>query len=113
MNFAAPKILWLLLIVMPPLVAFYWWAWRKRQQLITQFTSERLLGHLKVGVSPSRQKVRMALIGASVVFLILAIARPQWGVTREEAHQRGLDIIVAIDTSNSMLAEDVTPNRLA
>src|SRR5580698_2762444 len=113
MNFAAPKILWLLLIVMPPLIIFYWWAWRKRQQLITQFTSERLLGHLKVGVSPSRQKVRMVLIGASVALLIVAIARPQWGVTREEARQRGLDIIVAIDTSNSMRAEDVTPNRLA
>ena len=55
----------------------------------------------------------MALIVAAVDLVILALARPQWGVTREEARQRGLDIIVAIDTSNSMLAEDVPPNRLA
>ena len=112
MTFAAPKVLWLLPIVLLPLIGFYWWSWRKRQQLIAQFTSERLLGHLKVGVSPSRQKARMAMITAAVLFLILAIARPQWGVTREEAHQRGLDILIAIDTSNSMLPEDVPPNRL-
>ena len=112
MTFAAPRILWLLLIVLPPLIAFYWWSWRKRQQLIAQFTSERLLGHLKIGVSPSRQKARMVMVAATVLFLILALAQPQWGVTREEAHQRGLDIIIAIDTSNSMLAEDTPPNRL-
>ena len=113
MNLAAPQMLWLLAILVPPLVFFFWWAWRKRQQLITQFISARLLGHLKVGVSPSRQKVRMALMVVAVVLLILTLARPQWGVTNSEARQRGLDIIVAIDTSNSMLAEDVSPSRLA
>lgn len=112
-NLAAPQMLWLLLLIVPPLVLFLWWAWRKRQELITQFISARLLGTLKVGVSPSRQKARMALLVVAVVFLILALARPQWGYTLEEAKQRGLDIIVAIDTSNSMLAEDVSPNRLA
>lgn len=110
--FAAPQMFWLLLIVAAPLVGFFWWAWRKRQQLITQFISSRLLDQLKVGVSPARQKARLVLFVAAVIFLIVALARPQWGVTREEARQRGLDIIVAIDTSNSMLAEDVTPNRL-
>jgi Ca-activated chloride channel homolog len=113
MTFAAKSMLWLLLVLLPPLIAFFWWAWRKRQQLMTQFTSARLLGHLKVGVSPSRQKFRMALVVLAVAFLILALARPQWGFTLEEARQRGLDIIVAIDTSNSMLAEDIQPNRLA
>jgi Ca-activated chloride channel family protein len=113
MRLATPQMLWLLVILVPPLIAFLWWAWRKRQQLVTQFISERLLGHLKVGFSPSRQKARMVLFVVAVVFVILALARPQWGVNREEARQRGLDIMVAIDTSNSMLAEDVPPNRLA
>jgi Ca-activated chloride channel family protein len=111
-NLAAPGMLWLLLLVVPPLVFFLWWAWRKRQELITQFISARLLGTLKVGVSTSRQKMRMALLVVAVVFLILALARPQWGYTMEEAKQRGLDIMVAVDTSNSMLAEDTPPNRL-
>lgn len=113
MTFAAPQMLWLLLILLPPLIGFLWWAWRRRQQLITQFISARLLGQLKVGVSPSRQKARLVMLVLAVMFLILALARPQWGVTREEARQRGLDVVVAIDTSNSMLAEDVSPNRLA
>ena len=49
----------------------------------------------------------------AVVCLILALARPQWGFDWEEIKQRGLDIVVAIDTSKSMLAEDIAPNRLA
>ena len=112
MRFASFQMFWLLLIIVPPLIVFYWWAWRKRQQLITQFISPRLLGHLKVGVSPSRQKARMAMIVLTVILAIFALARFQWGVTREEARLSGLDIIVAIDTSKSMLAEDVPPNRL-
>src|SRR5207244_2024936 len=100
--FAAPHMLWLLVILALPLIAFFWWAWRRRQQLITQFISARLLAQLKVGVSATRQKARMAMIVAAVVLLILALARPQWGFTQEEARQRGLDIIVAVDTSNSM-----------
>jgi Ca-activated chloride channel homolog len=112
-NLAAPKMLWLVLLVVPPLIFFLWWAWRKRQELITQFISARLLGALKVGVSPSRQKWRMVLLVAAVTCLTLSLARPQWGYSWEEAKQRGLDIIIAIDTSNSMLAEDVPPNRLA
>src|SRR5690242_19060402 len=109
MIFAAQKMFWLLLILVPPLILFFWWAWRKKQYLITQFTSAGLLGHLKVGVSPSRLKFRMALIVIATIFLILALARPQWGFVLEEAKQRGLDIMVAIDTSNSMLAEDIQP----
>ncbi len=113
MNLIVPQMLWLLVVLVPLLVLFFWWAWRRRQQLITQFISSRLLGHLKVGVSPSRQKARMALMVLAVIFLGLALARPQWGVTNQEFRQRGLDIMVAIDTSNSMLAEDVSPSRLA
>jgi Ca-activated chloride channel family protein len=105
--------LWMLVILVVPLILFLWWAWRKRQKLITQFISPRLLALLKVGVSPRRQKARLVMLVAAVTCLIIALARPQWGMSKEEARQRGLDIIVAIDTSNSMLAEDASPNRLA
>src|SRR5258706_10095305 len=60
-----------------------------------------------------RQKIRMALVVLAVICVIGALARPQWGFDGEEAKQRGLDIVVAIDTSKSMLAEDIAPNRLA
>jgi len=52
------------------------------------------------------------LLAAAVVLLVVAAARPQWGYDIEEVKQRGLDIVVAIDTSKSMLAEDIAPNRL-
>jgi Ca-activated chloride channel family protein len=54
----------------------------------------------------------MALQVAAVLFLMLALARPQWGFVWEEANQQGRDILVAVDTSRSMLAADMAPNRL-
>lgn len=113
MNFAHPHLLWLLLVFPPALIAFFWWSWRKRQELAKQFIQARLLPGLISGVSPTRQKVRLAGVVLAVVCVILALARPQWGFTWEEVKQRGLDIVVAIDTSKSMLAEDIVPNRLA
>ena len=112
MTFALPNTLWLLLLV-PALVAFLWWTWRTKERLIAQFVQSRLLAQLTVGVSKQRQKLRLGLLVASVALAILALARPQWGFSWEEAKQRGLDIVVAIDVSRSMLATDVTPNRLA
>ena len=112
MIFAYGYMLWMLLIILPALIAFFWWAWRERQRLMTQFIQARLLPGLISGVSPTRLKVRFALLIAAFVFLILALARPQWGFNWEESKQKGLDIVVAIDTSKSMLAEDIAPNRL-
>ncbi len=112
MNFAYGHILWLLLVIPPLLLVFFWWAGRERQRLMTQFIQARLLPGLISGVSPTRLKVRFALLIAAVTLVLIALARPQWGFTWEESKQRGLDIVVAIDTSKSMLAEDIAPNRL-
>ena len=112
MNFAYGHVLWSLLIILPALIVFFWWAWRERQRLMTQFIQARLLHGLISGVSPTRQKVRFVLITIAFTLLLVALARPQWGFTWEESKQKGLDIVVAIDTSKSMLAEDIAPNRL-
>src|SRR6266540_181004 len=112
MRFANPQMLWLLLAAVPLLAWFLWRAWRIKQTLITRFVQSRLLAQLTVGVSALRQKIRLVLLVTAVGFAILALARPQWGFKEEEAKQRGLDIVVAIDTSRSMLAEDVRPNRI-
>ncbi len=113
MTFAHPQILWLLLVFPPALIAFLWWSWRKRQSLMTQFIQSRLLPGLVSGLSVTREKIRAAALVLAVVCLILALARPQWGFAWEEVKRRGLDIVAAIDTSKSMLAEDIPPNRLA
>jgi Ca-activated chloride channel family protein len=112
MTFAAPQMFWLLLLL-PAMLAFFWWSWRVRQKLMTQFIQSRLLSGLISGVSVTRQKIRAALLIAAVAFIVFALARPQWGYFQEEIEMRGLDIVVAIDTSKSMLAADITPNRLA
>ena len=111
MKFALPNLLWLLLLV-PLLALFLLWAWRTKERLIAQFVQSRLLAQLTVGVSKTRQQVRLALLVAAVGCAVLALARPQWGFTWEEVSQKGLDIVVAIDTSRSMLATDIPPNRL-
>jgi len=113
MNFAHGSALWLLAIIPPLLIIFFWWALRERQRLMTQFIQARLLPGLISGVSPTRLKVRFALLTIAAALLIVALARPQWGFSWEESKQKGLDIVVAIDTSKSMLAEDIAPNRLA
>ncbi len=111
MKFALPQLLWLLLLV-PLLVVFLVWAWRKKERLISQFVQSRLLAQLTVGVSKTRQKVRLALLVTAVACTVIALARPQWGFSWEEVSQKGLDIVVAVDTSRSMLAADIPPNRL-
>ncbi len=113
MRFEHPQLLWLLLVIPPALAAFFWWSERVKQKLLTQFVEPRLLAQLTVGLSPTRRKWRYTLAILAVALLIVAIARPQRGFDLEEVQQNGLDIVVAVDTSKSMLATDIAPNRLA
>jgi len=112
MRFEHPNVLWLLLAVPPALALVFWWSEHVRRKLLTQFVEARLLATLTAGISPARRKFRFSLFIAAVALLIVAIARPQRGFDLEEVEQRGLDVVVAVDTSKSMLATDVLPNRL-
>jgi Ca-activated chloride channel family protein len=113
MRFENPNLLWLLLVLPPALVLFFWWASRQRQKLLEQFIQARLLSALTVGISPARKKIRFGCLVFAVALLVIALARPQHGFDLQEVEQRGLDIVVAVDTSKSMLATDIAPNRLA
>ncbi|MGZ8938199.1 MAG: vWA domain-containing protein [Limisphaerales bacterium] len=104
--------LWTAAAILPLLAIFLWATWRKRQALIRSFVQNKQLADLTLGTSTSFQKLRRALLFLAVAALLFAVARPQWGFAWEEATQRGRDITVAIDTSRSMLAEDLQPNRL-
>ena len=113
MRFEHPNILWLLLVLPPAVAAFFWWAMRSRQKLLVQFIEARLLSQLTVGISPTRQKIRFGCLVSAAALLIVTLAKPQHGFDLQEVEQRGLDIVVAVDTSKSMLAPDIAPNRLA
>ena len=112
MNFANKPMLTLMAVVLPLLGLFFWWSWRRRKKLMSEFVQSKLLSELTIGLSERRRLIRKVLLGLACALLLLALARPQFGYDWEEVRQRGRDIIVAIDTSRSMLAQDVAPNRL-
>ncbi|MGH8024576.1 MAG: vWA domain-containing protein [Limisphaerales bacterium] len=112
MHWEYPNLLWLLLVVPPALALFFWRRERSRRRVVAQFIEARLLSALTVGISPRRRKIRYTLLTLSAAFLIIALARPQYGFSLQEVEQSGLDIVVAVDTSKSMLARDIAPDRL-
>lgn len=112
MQFAQPIFLWLIPPIVAGLLLFFRWSTHKHHDLMSRFIQARLLPNLVINLSPPRRKVRAGLIIGAVVCSLLALARPQWGFVWEEARLKGLDIVVAIDTSKSMLAADIAPNRL-
>lgn len=112
MRFEYIQVLWLLPAIVGGLAAFLWWARREKRRVMDNFVSPRLRAQLMSGISPSFQRLHNYLLIAAATLLVLALARPQIGFDWQEVRQRGLDIIIAIDTSRSMLAEDVSPNRL-
>ncbi len=112
MSFEHVHLVWFALLAVPAFIAFFWRAGRVKRELMRRFIAARLIQSLTVGLSQRRQRLRLGLFIAAVALTILALARPQVGYSWEEARSRGLDIVVAIDTSRSMLATDVAPNRL-
>jgi Ca-activated chloride channel family protein len=85
---------------------------RRQHAALAQFVSPKLLSGLTAAVSPGRRKLKQALFTAGVGSLFIALARPQAGYRWEEVHRKGVELLVAVDTSKSMLTPDVKPNRL-
>ena len=111
MSFGAPQWLWALLAV-PVLALLFVRAERRSAALLREFVSPRLLPQLGATVNRFRRRLRFGLILLGVSLAIVSLAKPQWGYTYEEVKRKGLDLIFAVDTSRSMLANDVPPNRL-
>jgi Ca-activated chloride channel family protein len=111
-RFAQPHVLWLLWLL-PALAALYAVAARQREKALHRFADPALLARLVPPVSEGRSAVRGALVGLALTALILGAAGPQWGFQWEEVSRRGVDVVVALDLSRSMLAEDAKPTRLA
>ncbi len=84
--------------------------WKKKA--LQQFADLELLNKLTPKYSIFRVKIKQTLIILTFIFLIIGIANPQIGTKMEEVKREGVDLIIAIDLSNSMLAEDIKPNRL-
>lgn len=110
-RFANPYILYLLLII-PVAIALFIFAQMRRRRRLERFASSSLLAQLTPSASPARLRTKFVLYSLALVFLILAAARPQVGSKLREEHQKGIEMMLVVDVSNSMLAEDFEPNRL-
>jgi Ca-activated chloride channel family protein len=107
-NIVYLMILW----VVPALVLFYVYSFRKKNRLIELFAERQLFLQLTPGISHRRNVFKAILLVLAVIFAVLALIRPKWGYHWEEIKRKGVDIVICIDVSSSMLAEDIMPNRL-
>ncbi len=101
---------WLWLI--PALIVFNLFARRSRQRAMEKFASRGALEEISGAFNARRRKIKTAIITIALFLAVLALMRPQIGFKWQEVKKQGLDIMIALDTSKSMLAEDVLPGRL-
>jgi len=111
MRFGAPEFLKGLLILLP-LAALFIALHRQRAARLVRLIHAKIWPTVIPGHHPKRSRRQTVLRMLVFLCILLALARPQWGVYTEEVQQRGLDILVVLDTSKSMLATDIKPNRL-
>lgn len=110
-RFAQPEYLYLLLIV-PLLVMLFIWNTIRRKRKLQSFGDPELLAQYMPNVSMVRPQFKFYIQILALVLLIVALARPQFGVKEQTVKRQGMEVMVALDVSNSMLAQDVAPSRL-
>ncbi len=105
--------LWLAgLVIVPVLVVFVVRAFRAKDRLMARFAEPKLFRRLLPDVSRARQILKAVFLLVAVGLIVVALARPRFGYEWEDINRKGVDIVVVLDLSNSMLAEDVDPSRL-
>lgn len=109
-GFAYPWVLWLLLLI--PLLAFAYW--RRRNRMVTEVTFSSVLpfDHIPGSLREKLRDIPVALRLLALALFVVALARPQSVSSKENVSTEGIDIVLLIDISGSMLAEDFTPNRM-
>ena len=110
-RFANPDFLYLLLLL-PLIVAIYLYSNHRRRQNIRKYGDPTLLKELMPTISKYRPDVKFWLTFSALALIIIMLARPQFGSKMETVKRSGVETVIALDISNSMLAEDVTPSRL-
>ena len=112
MTFAYP-IIFIIAVVLIPLMLL--WAYRidrGKQRQLAKFLAPDLIKSLTSSVSPRKKQLKAVLLSMGIALVVAAVARPQYGYVWQEVKSKGIDVVFAIDTSKSMLAQDIRPNRL-
>jgi len=111
-QFAHPEgAMWFVAAVSCALLLAWLVVWRKRAR--TRLADDRMLARIAPGIASSRSTIRAVLVALAMFAIVPALMDPRAGVTVETVEQRGIDVVVVVDVSRSMLAEDASPSRLA
>ncbi|RMH20165.1 MAG: VWA domain-containing protein [Acidobacteria bacterium] len=111
MDFADPRLLWLLLAA-PLAGGLAWLAWRRRLAAMAAWAARGLWDRLLPGFRPRRLAASALLLAVAVLAVALALARPRWGMGEHHVERQGVDVVFVLDTSLSMATRDVRPSRL-
>ena len=110
-RFEDPKYLYLLLLLALWAI-IYILSCISRKRKLKRFGETQLIKALMPDASSKRQHIKFLIALFAAAMLIVALARPQMGMTVDNEKKQGIEVVIALDISNSMLAEDVSPNRL-
>jgi Ca-activated chloride channel family protein len=112
MTFARPIYLYALILV-PLLLLFWLWTERRRQTALARLGQAPLMARLSAVVNRRGRHWQAVLWFLALVLLLVGLARPQWGTQMERVTQEGVQVMVVLDVSQSMLVEDIKPTRLS
>lgn len=110
-RFSNPEYMYLLLLV-PLFIGIYWFFSVIRKRMISKFGEYDLIKQLMPDVSSKRGWIKLIFFTVALTLIIVGLAGPQFGSKLTEVRRKGIELIIALDVSNSMLAEDIQPNRL-
>ncbi|MBD3427322.1 MAG: VWA domain-containing protein [Candidatus Omnitrophica bacterium] len=113
MKFGDFQLFTYLIWLVPVLALFYAWAMKRETRTIEKFAQKELLSGIAPFYDAKLRKMWVVFNITAVLFMIIALSRPQWGFYWKEDERKGLDVVIAVDTSRSMLAVDIQPNRLS
>ena len=111
MSFAAPSLLWLVLLA-PAAAAAAVWLWRRRLAADAAWASRGLWSRLLPAFAPRRLTLSVAALALAVLGVAFALARPRWGSGEQKVERKGVDVVFLVDSSLSMGAFDAPPSRL-
>jgi Ca-activated chloride channel family protein len=111
MKFARVEMLFFIWAV-PTLFLFYFYGMKKRRRILSRFSSTRGLEAIAPDADSVRRWIKTGLMLWGLLFVAIAISGPQYGFKWQEIEQKGVDIIIALDCSRSMMATDIQPTRL-
>ena len=110
-RFANIELLWLLLLI-PAMTVAHILVSRKKRRAAREFGEKALVDSLMPNAATSRVHIKFSILMLALACLIIAAARPQYGQSERVEKRQGIEVMIALDISNSMLAEDVAPSRL-